>query len=318
MPVYSRIAAVTGANKGIGLGIIRNLALTYPTSPLASSTTVSTSSTATTDTGTSPATLLIYLTARSATRGLQALQSIEEDEDIQQAGVLVKDGGSVEVKFRELDIGSKRSVEGFAEWLGREHGGATSGGTASGEGVLDVLVNNAGIALDGFDSDIVNKTLDVNYHGTLNATTLLLPLLKPTGRIVNVASMAGHLKKYSPELRDRFLAAKTPDAVTALMSEFAEAVKAGNHAEKGWPSSAYAVSKAGVIGMTRAVARQEKGRGGGRLINSCCPGYVNTDMTKGNGVKTVDEGARTPVMLAFEDVGGRTGEFWQSEKVIEW
>jgi carbonyl reductase 1 len=46
--------------------------------------------------------------------------------------------------------------------------------------------------------------------------------------------------------------------------------------------------------------------------------YVNTDMTKGRGTKTTDQGAKTPVMLALKDIGGRTGEFWQSEKVIEW
>ena len=39
--------------------------------------------------------------------------------------------------------------------------------------------------------------------------------------------------------------------------------------------------------------------GGSVLVNACCPGYVNTDMTKGNGAKTVDQGAKTPVMLAL-------------------
>ena len=41
-------------------------------------------------------------------------------------------------------------------------------------------------------------------------------------------------------------------------------------------------------------------------------------MTRGGGAKTPDQGARTPVMLALEDIGGRTGEFWQSESVTEW
>jgi carbonyl reductase 1 len=45
---------------------------------------------------------------------------------------------------------------------------------------------------------------------------------------------------------------------------------------------------------------------------------VNTDMTKGKGVKTVDEGAKTPVMLALGDIGGKTGGFWQSEKEVAW
>ena len=99
------------------------------------------------------------------------------------------------------------------------------------------------------------------------------------------------------------------------MDEFTAAVSNGKEKELGWPSAAYAVSKAGVTGMTRVVAKQEEG---GRLINACCPGYVVTDMTRGGGMKTVDEGARTPVMLALDDIGGKTGEFWRDERVMEW
>lgn len=106
--------------------------------------------------------------------------------------------------------------------------------------------------------------------------------------------------------------------VTKLMEDFKAAVAAGNEKQQGWPSAAYAVSKTGVIGMTRAVAEEEKGRERGVLVNSCCPGYVKTDMTRGRGAKTPDQGAQTPVMLAIGDIGGKTGLFWQNEKVIEW
>lgn len=40
-------------------------------------------------------------------------------------------------------------------------------------------------------------------------------------------------------------------------------------------------------------------------------------MTKGRGVKTPDQGAQTPVMLALAGLNGRTGLFWQNEKVSE-
>ena len=102
------------------------------------------------------------------------------------------------------------------------------------------------------------------------------------------------------------------------MDEFTSAVERGTEKEEGWPSAAYAVSKSGITGMTRAVAEEEKGRGRGVLVNSCCPGYVDTDMTKGRGVKSVDEGARTPVMLAVGEIGEVTGEFWRDERVVEW
>jgi carbonyl reductase 1 len=102
------------------------------------------------------------------------------------------------------------------------------------------------------------------------------------------------------------------------MEQFKTAVANGKEKEAGFPSAAYAVSKAGMIAMTLAIAKEEAKRQRDVLVNVCCPGYVNTDMTKGNGTKTVDQGANTPVMLALEDIGGKTGGFWQSEREIQW
>jgi carbonyl reductase 1 len=168
------------------------------------------------------------------------------------------------------------------------------------------------------DSKVVKTTLECNYYGTLETSNAFLPRIKETGRLVNIGSMSGHLDKYSGAIRDQFLASKTVPDVTRLMESFTAAVEAGEEKAQGWPSAAYAVSKAGVIGMTRALALAERDKGGKRLINACCPGYVNTDMSKGNGTKTPDEGAKTPVMLALGDIGGQSGAFWQTERPIAW
>ena len=169
------------------------------------------------------------------------------------------------------------------------------------------------------DIDVVNQTLQCNYYGTLEASQSLLPLIRPGGRLVNVASTVGHLNsKYSDSLKQEFVATRTVDDVTKLMQAFMLAVQLGNQEKEGWPSAAYAVSKTGVIGMTKAIAKEEQDMGRGVLVNSCCPGFVNTDMTKGRGVKTVDQGAETPVMLALGDLGGKSGEFWERMKLSEW
>ena len=130
--------------------------------------------------------------------------------------------------------------------------------------------------------------------------------------------MAGHLNKYSPAVQNAFGSATKVGEITALMERFKAAVDAGNEKEQGFPSAAYAVSKAGMIGMTRALAKDEADQGGSRLINSCCPGWVSTDMTKQRGTKTPDQGAQTPVLLALQDIQGQSGLFWQSEKPIQW
>lgn len=78
------------------------------------------------------------------------------------------------------------------------------------------------------------------------------------------------------------------------------------------------LTKVGVIGMTRAIALEEQKKGSKTSINSCCPGWVKTDMTKGKGSKTPDQGAETPVLLALGNIKGQTGLFWEDEKPIEW
>jgi len=303
----SRTALVTGANKGIGIAIVRNLALQYPSSTFNNGP------------------LLIYLTARDQRRGEAALESLQGDAQLKKAKALASEGGLSTIKYHRLDISKPESIEDVGAFLKKEHPDG-----------LDFVVNNAGIAMDGFgtynhhpnfrallmessDGNVVKTTLQCNYYGTLNATRTFLPLVRPGGRLVNVASILGQLSsKYSPDLISRFSTSKSVDDVTKLMEAFTSAVEEGRQGEKGWPSAAYAVSKTGVIGMTRAIAREEDGRGRGVLVNSCCPGFVNTEMTKGRGTKSVDEGAQTPVMLALGDLGGKSAEFWQREKVIEW
>jgi carbonyl reductase 1 len=55
-----------------------------------------------------------------------------------------------------------------------------------------------------------------------------------------------------------------------------------------------------------------------KFIHCCCPGYVNTELTKGKGYKTIDQGAKTPVMMALQNLGGRSGLFYSDEKEVKW
>lgn len=263
------------------------------------------------------------------------MQTLLDDAQLREAGVLVQQGGSVTVKFRQLDIGSAESVAALGEFLKKEH-----------EGGVDVVINNAGmsfshilvtkmdtlehllkipgIALKGFDSAIVRETIRTNYHGTLDVCTTLLPLLKPSpqSRLVNVASISGMLDAYSPAIQANFHAAVNKGSVpgiTALMEKFQHSVDADRVEEAGFVKRAYGVSKAGVIAFSKVLAEQQ--RQDGVVVNACCPGYVATSMTEHMdrpGAITPDEGARTLVMLALDDLGGKRGEFWREEKVVKW
>jgi len=243
-------------------------------------------------------------------RGEAAVTSLSADPALRQAKALQSDGGLTSIKFHALDIASSSSIATLAAHLGSAHPDG-----------IDFVINNAGIAMNGFDLDVVKNTLAINYHGSVEATRAFLPLLKKPdgGRVVNVASSVGQLSRYAQPIKARFLAAKSVDDITKLMDEFTSAVERGKEKEEGWPSAAYAASKAGEIGATMRIAEEvQKAGKTGVLVNACCPGWVVTDMTKGKGHKTPDQGAQTPVMLAIGDIRGASGKFWRDEKEISW
>ena len=86
--------------------------------------------------------------------------------------------------------------------------------------------------------------------------------------------MSGKLNKYSDEVTQAFLqGAKTGvSAITKIMERFQSAVNEGKEKEAGFPTVAYAVSKAGETGFTKAIAVREQRKGSSILINACCPG----------------------------------------------
>ncbi|TFK46688.1 NAD(P)-binding protein [Heliocybe sulcata] len=277
------VAIVTGANKGIGKGIVERLAAKFDGSYLAQSTGASS--------------LLIYLTARDESRGLAALSSLRASA-----------ASSVSIEFAQLDIDSKQSIDALAESMKSRHG------------QIDVLINNAAIASKGpnFDEHVVETTLKTNYYATKEMCLAFLPLLnREHGRLINVSSTGGVLTRLSsPALASQFRSALTIPAVDTLMQQFRDDVRSNTWKEKGWYASGYAVSKMGVTALTRALANENKDKG--LLINAVCPGWVKTDMAGDKAPKTVEQGAVTPVMLALDDIKGKTGTFWNDSGEYNW
>jgi carbonyl reductase 1 len=128
---------------------------------------------------------------------------------------------------------------------------------------------------DFLDSQVVHDTLKCNYYGTVAASTALLPLIRAGGRLVNVSSVSGKLHIFAPAIANRFRAAKTIEDITRIMQDFQKAVDAGLEKKAGFPSAAYATSKAALTAATRVIAEEEARKGNRILINSCHPGYVN-------------------------------------------
>lgn len=116
-------------------------------------------------------------------------------------------------------------------------------------GKIDILVNNAGITRDGLmlrmkDEDF-GAVLDTNLKGAFNMIRACYSgfIRKKSGRIINISSVSGIM---------------------------------GNAGQ-----ASYSASKAGVIGLTKSVARELASRG--ITCNAVAPGFIQTDMTENLG-----------------------------------
>ena len=240
----------------------------------------------------------VYLTARDTANGLKAVAQLEAE--------------GLHPKFHQLDITSQDSVANFEQYLVQTYGG------------LDVLVNNAGTAYKTNStapfSEQASVTVSNNFTGTLRVTRALFPLIRPHGRIVNVSSTAGHLSILQEHLRNKFSDPDlTEEGLVALMDQFVKDVREGRHIERGWPNNAYGTSKVGVTALTKVYAREAKRLGKEDvLVNACCPGWCQTDMSSHSGPHTAAEGAETPVYLALLPEGAPNGEYWTKKSVAVW
>ena len=91
----------------------------------------------------------------------------------------------------------------------------------------------------------------------------------------------------------------------------------GNDKTLGWTNTKYGTTKTAVIALSKIHAKELAAKGD-ILVNSCCPGWVRTDMAGDRAPLSPDEGAVTPVMLALLPPGSPNGEFWRNQKVAEW
>ena len=188
---------------------------------------------------------------------------------------------------------------------------------------VDVLVNNAAI---GYQQpagvswcDHVTSTINTNFTSTLNLTRALLPLMRPHGRIVMVSSMDGTLDILHNDLQNKFSSdSLTETQLVAMMDEFIIDAIADNHVSKGWSYSPYAVSKVGLNALTRVLARDiSSSNQSNVIINTCCPGWVRTDMGGPMAPLDVKQGAETPVYLAMLPPGSPSGFFWERKRKVQ-
>jgi carbonyl reductase 1 len=210
---------------------------------------------------------------------------------VQAAGA----GSEKRIECVSLDVTDAASVQSCSAALLSAHGSGSFYG----------LVNNAGV---GFGRSLAD-TLATNLYGPKSVTEAMLPLLaRPGGRIVNVASASGPMfvAKLSAERRSVFLDPATTWA--QLQERVDEALGSG-----GGDGDAYGFSKACCNMYSLQVAQQQPDL----VVNSCTPGFINTQLTQGMGATgTPEQGTRCPLHCLFaaeEEVG--SGRYYGSDSV---
>jgi NAD(P)-dependent dehydrogenase (short-subunit alcohol dehydrogenase family) len=178
------------------------------------------------------------------------------------------------VEVLQLDVADAASITAAATAIKARHGR------------LDVLVNNAGILLDGNtglleqEADILRRSLETNALGPLLVVQAFAPLMAKGGRIVNVSSGGGQLSVPST-----------------------------------WAPT-YSISKTALNAVTVKLAEALRPRG--IAVNAVCPGWVRTDMGGAKAPRDLRQGADSilwPVLQAGPDV---TGGFFRDGERLAW
>jgi NAD(P)-dependent dehydrogenase (short-subunit alcohol dehydrogenase family) len=212
----------------------------------------------------------VLVGARDETKGAEAVEKLKSE--------------GFDADFIEIDATKTETIKSAVEKVGEKYG------------KLDVLVNNAGIALDSTEKasevsgDLLRKTFDTNFFGVIAITQAFLPLIKKSeaGRIVNVSSGLGSLTQHSDPNWEFY-------NVKPL---------------------AYNSSKTALNAFTVTLAHELKNTN--IKVNSADPGYTATDLNGNSGTKTVAEGASVITDLATLGDDGATGSYFDDQGKLPW
>jgi len=280
----TRVAVVTGSNKGLGLSIVKNLCSNFDGD--------------------------VYLTSRNAARGAEAV------EELNKLGL--------NPKFHELDIDDEASVLKLRDYLKATYGGldvlVNNAAIAFFNADFGCTVEESVATLrTNFFS--THRACNILFpilrpHArVVNISSCLghLSMIRGTGK----AAMELKEKLSSRNLTEEELCQMMQNYVNAVKRG-----DEGIYGWPTLVTPSYIVSKIGVSALTRIQQRQfDQDSREDIVVNSIHPGYIQTDMSGKMGDKTPDQAAVAPSWLATlpENVEAPKGDYvWFSKRIVDW
>lgn len=238
----------------------------------------------------------VILGSRNESRGKAAVESLSS----------IGDPGRIELLI--LDTSDDASVNAASESL------LNNSSNDNNNKLLYGIINNAGI---GFGNGY-RDTINTNYFGPRRVCDVFgKMLLCPGGRIVNIASASG--PNFVSGCADATLVKKLSEPLLYFQKEGGGIAKMDELARSymkttDYENDSYGVSKALLNAYTVLHAAEQPDL----IINSCSPGYILTDLTRGMGATNPPEkGAKAPVHLMMSDEMTTlpTGRYYGSDAV---
>jgi len=277
-----KVAVVTGANKGIGLGIVRALCKQFQGD--------------------------VYLTSRDEGRGKEAVELLKAE--------------GLNPQYAVLDLGNEETIVKVRDAMKEKYGGidvlVNNAGIAFKQAATESFGVQAKVTVQ--TNYWENKRCCEILFPILKAGARVANISSAMGFLGHLdrsenQEAAKKLKKKlsSPDLQ--------VSELDELMTQFVSSAEAGDHGDKGWPNSTYIVSKIGWSALSRIQQRElSKSVEGDLVVNHVHPGWVDTDMTGHKGPLSIDRGALAAVFAATLPPNTKTrgAYLWHDCKEVDW
>ena len=249
----------------------------------------------------------VIITSRDETRGKAAVNEILDEYPSSKEFLY----------YHVLDITNKDTYSPFSDWI------------KSTFGKIDVLVNNAGLKMDGDGLENVGyksplshaeKTIATNYYATRVFTEYVLPLLASDGKIINVSSIRGLYHYQGRTLYEKLAHPDfQPKEIDEVYEIFMNAAKKQNYDEARITGHSYNISKALLNAWTYHVLKDSLK--GDQQAFTMCPGWCRTDMGGDYAPKRPEEGPETIeylIDLPYKLNKEINGKFFTEKKLVEY